>query len=182
MSDEKGRISWYCPDPRAIIPIESYKPSKSLRSTLNKQLFDIRINEQFEEVMRSCSKPRTDLDGVWISEEMIAVYCEFHKLGFAHSVEAFQDNVLVGGLYGVCLGGVFFGESMFSDVPNSSKVAFHALIQLLKSNKFELLDTQFMNDNVLRYGAIEIDRDDFLIRLSKGLSKSCAFSLDVLTK
>ena len=178
MSDETGRISWYCPDPRAIIPIESYKPSKSLRSTLNKQLFEIRINEQFEQVMRSCSKPRTDLDGVWISEEMIAVYCEFHKLGFAHSVEAFQDNVLVGGLYGVCLGGVFFGESMFSDVPNSSKVAFHALIQLLKSNKFELLDTQFMNDNVLRYGAIEIDRDDFLLRLSKGLSKSCNFTLD----
>ena len=178
MSDEKGRISWYCPDPRAIIPLHTYKPSKSLRSTLNKRLFEIRINEQFEQVMQSCSKPRTDLDGVWISEEMIAVYCELHKLGFAHSVEAFQDNVLVGGLYGVCLGGVFFGESMFSDVANSSKVAFHSLIQLLKSNNFELLDTQFMNDNVLRYGAIEIDRDDFLIRLSKGLSNSCIFSLD----
>lgn len=178
MSDGKGLISWYCPDPRAIIPLHTYKPSKSLRSTLNKRLFEIRINEQFEKVMRSCSKPRTDLDGVWISEEMIAVYDKLHKLGFAHSVEAYQDNVLVGGLYGVCLGGVFFGESMFSDVANSSKVAFHSLIQLLKSNNFELLDTQFMNDNVLRYGAIEIDKDDFLIRLSKGLSKSCIFSLD----
>ena len=177
MSDEKDRISWYCPDPRAIIPLETYKPSKSLRSTLNKQLFDIRINEQFEQVMRSCSKPRTDLDGVWISEEMIAVYCELHKLGFAHSVEVYVDNELVGGLYGPCLGGVFFGESMFSTVSNASKVAFHYLIQILKTNDFELLDTQFINDNVLRYGAIEISQHEFKKRLNKGLAKSCLFAM-----
>ena len=182
MSDEKGRISWYCPDPRAIIPLETYKPSKSLRSTLNKCVFEIRINEQFEEVMRSCSKPRTDLDGVWISEEMITVYCELHKLGFAHSVEAYQDDKLVGGLYGVCLGGVFYGESMFSAVSNSSKVAFHYLIQILVTNEFELLDSQFINENVLRYGAIEIRKEVFLKRLSKSIKKTCHFTLNKIDK
>ncbi len=178
MASKSGQIDWYCPNPRAIIPLETYKPSKSLRNTMNKNVFEIRINQQFEEVMRSCALPRSADDDTWISEEMIAVYTELHQLGYAHSVEAYVDNELVGGLYGACLGGVFFGESMFSTVSNASKVAFHNLIQILKTNDFELLDTQFMNDNVLRYGAIEIDRDDFLIRLSKGLSKSCNFTLD----
>jgi leucyl/phenylalanyl-tRNA--protein transferase len=127
--------------------------------------------------MRACSMPRSEDDGVWISEEMIMAYTELHRLGFAHSVEAYLDHQLVGGLYGVSIGGVFCGESMFSKVPNSSKVAFHYLIQILNANQFELLDTQFINDNVLRYGAIEISRDTYLRRLAKALKKNCKFEL-----
>jgi len=176
MADQHGEINWYCPGLRAIIPLENYKASKSLRSTLKKQTFEIRINQQFTHVMRACAAPRDFGYGVWISEEMIAVYSELNRLGYAHSVESYQNDVLVGGLYGVCLGGVFFGESMYSDVSNSSKVAFHYLIEILRKNNFELLDTQIINDNVLRYGAIEIKRAEFLKLLAKGLTKTCQFT------
>jgi leucyl/phenylalanyl-tRNA--protein transferase len=121
--------------------------------------------------------PRSAEDGAWISEEMILAYTELHRLGFAHSVEAYLDGTLVGGLYGIGIGAVFCGESMFSQLPNSSKVAFHYLIQILKTQKFELLDTQFINENVLRYGAIEISRATYLRRLAKALKKNCKFEL-----
>lgn len=176
-SQEYG-IQWHYPDPRAIIPLENYKPSKSLRPVLNRREFEIRIDTSFEEVMRECSKPRSEDDGVWISEEMIQVYTLAHRLGFAHSVESYRDGELVGGLYGICIGGVFFGESMFSKVPNSSKVAFHHLIQILVKNGFQLLDTQYMNDNVERYGAIEVPRDEFLRMLSQAIDLECRFTLE----
>lgn len=177
MADEQNGLQWFNPDPRAIIPIDTYKPAKSLRPVLNKGLFEIRVNANFEQVMRSCSMPRSTEDGVWISEEMILAYTELNRLGFAHSVEAYLDGDLVGGLYGISFGAVFCGESMFSKVPNSSKVAFHYLIQILKANQYELLDTQFVNDNVLRYGAIEISRPTYLRRLAKALKKNCKFEL-----
>jgi len=175
MADELGEIGWYCPNPRAIIPIENYKPSKSLRQTLRKNEFEIRIDSNFKSVMEFCSQPRGEDNGVWISNEMIEVYTKFHKLGFAHSVESYLDNELVGGLYGVAIGGVFFGESMFTRVSNASKVAFHSLIDILRLNEFELLDSQFINDNVKRYGAIEINRETFLESLSKSILKPCKF-------
>jgi leucyl/phenylalanyl-tRNA--protein transferase len=177
MADVQNGLQWYNPDPRAIIPLDTYKPAKSLRPILNKGLFEIRVDTQFEQVMRACSMPRSEDDGVWISEEMIVAYTELHRLGFAHSVEAYLDGQLVGGLYGVSIGAVFCGESMFSKVPNSSKVAFHYLIQVMNANQFELLDTQFINDNVLRYGAIEISRDTYLRRLAKALKKNRKFEL-----
>lgn len=177
MACEDNEIGWFCPDPRAIIPLENYKSSKSLRPILNKQLFEIRLNQQFEQVMRGCAKPRGEDNGVWISEEMIQVYVQMNQFGFAHSVEAYQNNELVGGLYGVALGGVFYGESMFSKVSNASKVAFHYLIDILKKNDFELLDTQFMNDNVKRYGAIEIPQNEFFTLLDKALQKKCSFRM-----
>ena len=175
MADRRGEISWYCPDPRAIIPIDTYRPSKSLRPILNRNVFEIRINQQFEQVMRHCALPRYRGDGVWISEEMIQAYSNLNQLGYAHSVEAYQNNELVGGLYGVQIGAVFFGESMFSLVSNSSKVAFHYLIEILRKNQFELLDTQFMNENVLRYGAIEISKNSFLDKLSNSILKDRVF-------
>ena len=177
MASEDNEIGWCCPDARAIIPIENYKASKSLRPILNKQLFEIRLNQQFEQVMRFCAAPRGEDNGVWISEEMIQVYVQMHQFGFAHSVEAYQNNELVGGLYGIALGGVFYGESMFSKVSNASKVAFHHLIEILKKNEYELLDTQFMNDNVKRYGAIEIPQDEFFKLLNQALQKECIFRL-----
>jgi leucyl/phenylalanyl-tRNA--protein transferase len=177
MADAQNGLQWYNPDPRAIIPLDTYKPAKSMRPILNKGIFEIRVNTNFEAVMRACSMPRSAEDGVWISEEMILAYAQLHRLGFAHSVEAYLDGTLVGGLYGIGIGAVFCGESMFSLLPNSSKVAFHYLIQILKTQKFELLDTQFINENVLRYGAIEISRATYLRRLAKALKKNCKFEL-----
>lgn len=175
MADANGEISWYAPDPRAIIPLENYKPSKSLRPILNRGQFDIRVNQDFREVMNQCAKPRFENDETWISDEIINVYCQLNTLGFAHSVEAYEDNKLVGGLYGVSIGAVFFGESMFHLVSNASKVAFHYLIEILKKRGFTLLDTQFINDNVLRYGAIEIPKDSYEAKLEEAISKKMTF-------
>jgi leucyl/phenylalanyl-tRNA--protein transferase len=175
MAEETGEIYWYSPDPRAIIPIDTYKPAKSLKSTINQKRFEIRVNTSFEEVMRNCALPRPSEPETWISEELIQAYTELHRMGLAHSVEAWQEGKLVGGLYGVALGAAFFGESMFSFVSNSSKVAFHYLIQILREQHFQLLDSQFMNDNVLRYGAIDIPRSDYKKRLAKALKTTCDF-------
>ncbi|PWJ60296.1 leucyl/phenylalanyl-tRNA--protein transferase [Dyadobacter jejuensis] len=179
MADADGTIHWYAPDPRAIIPIEQYKPSRSLRPILNKRVFDIRINTAFEAVMRGCALPRQhnddEEDGTWISEHIIEVYTQLHELGYAHSVEAWKDGQLVGGLYGVCIHGAFFGESMFTQISNASKVAFHYLIAILKANDFALLDTQFMNENVKRYGAIEIPRATYLSLLHDALQEPRRF-------
>lgn len=175
MAEEDGTIYWYSPDPRAIIPIESYKPSKSLRPVLNKRLFDIRVDVDFEGVMRGCAKPRAEEEGTWISEDIISAYSALHRMGYAHCVEARRDGKLVGGLYGVCINGAFFGESMFSVESNSSKVAFHYLIEILRRNNFLLLDTQFINNNVLRYGAIEIPKEEYMSRLGKAIQADRKF-------
>lgn len=177
MANDDGMIEWFCPNPRAIIPIESYKPSKSLRNVLNQKIFEIKINTNFEEVIKACSKPRFVGDGSWISDEMIKIYAELNKLGFAHSVEAYYEGELAGGLYGAQLGGVFYGESMFTKVSNASKVAFHFLMMILKNEGFELLDTQFMNSNVKRYGAIHIPRNRFLNMLQEAIFKDCSFKM-----
>jgi leucyl/phenylalanyl-tRNA---protein transferase len=166
---EDGEIYWYCPSPRAIIPIETYSCSKSLRPILNKNTFEIRINTDFEGVIRSCSKPRSEEDGVWISDQVAETYIALHKMGYAHSVEAYFEGKLAGGLYGVAIGSVFFGESMFYTVPNASKVAFHYLIERLRNRNFKLLDTQFINDNVARFGAIEISKTVFIKKLNKAI-------------
>ncbi|MCZ2478184.1 leucyl/phenylalanyl-tRNA--protein transferase [Aquirufa antheringensis] len=175
MAEETGEILWYSPDPRAIIPIQSYQPAKSLRPFINQKRFEIRIDTSFEQVMRNCALPRPTENETWISEEMIAAYTELHRMGLAHSVEAWQDGKLVGGLYGVALGAAFFGESMFSFVSNSSKIAFHYLVQILREQNYQLLDSQMMNDNVLRYGAVDIPRAAYLRRLAKALKSTCHF-------
>ena len=177
MADADGTLYWYAPDPRAIIPIDTYKPAKSLRPVLNRNQFEIRINTAFTEVMRACSKPRDEQDSVWISDEIIDAYTALHHMGMAHSVETYMNDRLVGGLYGVALGSVFFGESMFTEVSNASKVAFHYLILLLRQQRFTLLDTQFINDNVRRYGAIEIPKADYLKKLKAALRQKATFDL-----
>jgi leucyl/phenylalanyl-tRNA--protein transferase len=175
MSDATNQLYWYSPDPRAIIPLKSYKVQKSLRPIINKKVFEVRYNTDFEQVMRLCSQPRKDDPDTWISEEIINAYTNLHKLGMAYSVETYIDNRLVGGLYGVSIGAAFFGESMFHLVPNASKVAFHYLVQTLKRNDYRLLDTQFINDNVKRFGAIEISKAAYLLRLKVALSKKAKF-------
>lgn len=178
MADSDGTLYWYSPDPRAIIPIDTYKPSKSLRPILNKRMFEIRIDANFEGVMRGCASPRLDEENTWISQEIIDAYTELHRLGFAHSVETYIDNELVGGLYGVSIGSVFFGESMFHTVSNASKVAFHYLIENLRRKNYELLDTQFINDNVRRFGAIEIPKSEYVRLLKRGIAQKARFTDD----
>jgi leucyl/phenylalanyl-tRNA--protein transferase len=177
MAEADGTLYWYSPDPRAIIPIHTYKPSKSLRPVINRQHFEIRVDYNFEGVMRGCAAPRSTEEGTWISEEIISSYTELFRMGYAHSIEAYRNDRLVGGLYGVCISGAFFGESMFSLESNASKVAFHYLIQLLRSNDFQLLDTQFINDNVKRYGAVEIPRDAYLKLLKTALKAKREFNI-----
>mgnify|MGYP000079482137 CR=1 FL=1 len=176
MADADGTLYWYSPDPRAIIPIETYQPPKSLRPVLNKRKFEIRIDHRFEQVMRHCAAPRTQEEGTWISEDIIAAYSELHRLGMAHSIETYQDGELVGGLYGVAIGSVFFGESMFYKVTDASKVAFHALMEVLKKQQYLLLDTQFINDNVRRFGAIEIPKVEYMARLRKAIAVKARFT------
>jgi leucyl/phenylalanyl-tRNA---protein transferase len=175
MADTDGTLYWYSPEPRAIIPIESYSSPKSLRPILNKKIFDVRINTNFEAVMRHCAAPRKGDTETWISDEIVEAYCELNRMGLAFSIETYMNNDLVGGLYGVAMGAVFFGESMFYKVPDASKVAFHYLIENLKEKKYELLDTQFINDNVRRFGAIEIQRAEYIKMLKISLEKRCHF-------
>ena len=176
MADTDGTLYWYSPDPRAVIPIMTYKTPKSLRPVINKKTFEVRVNTNFENVMRNCAGARKGDSETWISEEIIEACCELNKSGLAYSVETYIDDRLVGGLYGVSIGGAFFGESMFYIVPDASKVAFHYLMKILKHQGFELLDTQFINDNVKRFGAVEIPRGEYVKALKDSLEKPCLFT------
>ncbi len=175
MADRDGVIRWYSADPRGIIPLEpgGFHVPQTLRAVLRKQKFDIRINTAFEQVMRACAECRPD--GTWISEELIRAYTGLHAIGFAHSVEAWQDNRLVGGLYGVSLGAAFFGESMFHRVTDASKVALVHLVERLRARGYELLDTQAGTQHLRRFGGIEIPVEQYLRRLHRALQKQCTF-------
>lgn len=170
-----GEIRWYLPKLRAIIPLHKFHISRSLRQVIKKNQFDIRLNMNFDAVIRTCASLREDLEGTWISEDIIRVYNDLHRLGYAHSVEAYQNDELAGGLYGVAIGGVFFGESMFYYKANASKVALFSLVDRLRQKGFELLDSQFMNENVRRFGAVEISHEDYLIRLEAAIYKPVSF-------
>ncbi|MBM2845412.1 MAG: aat [Bacteroidetes bacterium] len=172
MADHETRaISWYSPDPRAIIPLDKFPISRSLRHTINKHRFEVRLNTAFENVIRACA----DREETWISDEIITVYTELHRLGHAHSVESWLGGVLAGGLYGVAIGGAFFGESMFSRKADASKVALVFLVRHLQDRGFGLLDSQFINDHIRRFGAVEIRRSDYLARLRGALSLKTGF-------
>ncbi len=173
--DEAGEINWYSPERRAIIPIETYRSPRSLRQVVQRKVFEVRIDTAFEAVMRGCAAPRKGHVGTWISQEMIAAYAALHRAGFAHSVEAYHEGRLAGGLYGVAIGGAFFGESMFYHMSNASKVAFHVLMERLRARGYRLLDTQFMNDYVARLGAIEIPRATYLRRLKAAIAEAVWF-------
>ncbi len=168
---ETGHISWYSPDPRAILEIDAFSVSRSLRRTIQKKIFEVKFDTQFEEVMRACG----DRKETWISEEIVRSYVRLHEMGSAHSVEVWKEGKLAGGLYGVALGGAFFGESMFSSVPDASKVALVFLLAHLKERGYVLLDTQFMTPHLARFGATEIPREAYLTRLQDALRRDCTF-------
>jgi leucyl/phenylalanyl-tRNA--protein transferase len=166
-----GEIQWYSPDPRAIIPLESFNIPRSLQQVIRKHLFQIRINSMFEEVIRSCARR----EETWISEDIVQSYCRLHRMGYAHSVEAWKGNALRGGLYGVAIGGAFFGESMFSISRDASKVALVALVDRLKEKRFGLLDTQFITPHLARFGTFEIPREEYIKLLHRNINEKRSF-------
>lgn len=149
---ETGDIQWHRPDPRAVIPLDAVRISSSLRATVKKGRYSVTVNTAFHEVITACA----DRADCWITPSVIDVYTDLHQLGLAHSVESWHNGTLVGGLYGVALGGAFFGESMFSRMNDASKVSFVALVERLRERGFRLLDTQYINDFTASLGAIEI--------------------------
>jgi leucyl/phenylalanyl-tRNA--protein transferase len=169
-----GPISWFSPDPRAIIPIASFNTPRSLRKALKNQPCTITTDRAFSQVIRACAERGNDQE-TWISEEIIRVYSELHRLGYAHSIETWVRGRLEGGLYGVTIGAAFFGESMFSRTTNMSKFALVHLVERLKANNFLLLDTQIMNEHVRQFGAIEITRAAYLSLLARAISQPANF-------
>lgn len=172
MADPKtGKIGWFSPDPRAIFELDTFHIPRSLRLVIKKNLFEVRVNTRFEQVMRGCA----EREETWISEDIIRSYVELHRLGFAHSVESWSAGSLVGGLYGVAIGGAFFGESMFSRQQDASKVALVHLVERLKARGFELLDTQWITPHLKMFGAKEISREEYLKRLKHAIHLKCTF-------
>jgi leucyl/phenylalanyl-tRNA---protein transferase len=161
--DPDEPILWWAPPERMVVVPETYKIPKSIRNILNKNTFRVSRNTNFKSVILHCQNiPRKGQQGTWITDDIVASYTQLHEMGHAHSFEVWQNNQLVGGLYGVDLGHVFCGESMFSLVSNASKVAFVALILYLKTHHYQLLDCQLHNEHLELLGAFEIDRSDFM--------------------
>ena len=160
-------IMWWSPDPRTVLFPKALKISRSLRKTLRQGRFQISLDRNFDRVIRACALPRdeTGATGTWITSEMIDAYCELHHGGIAHSVEAWLDDKLVGGLYGVALGKVFFGESMFSEVSDASKVAFVYLAKQLQAWGYSMIDCQLPSQHLFSLGAQLIDRQAFLAKI-----------------
>ncbi len=177
MAVDDGEIRWYSPDPRGIIPLESFRVPSRLGRVIRAGTFQIELNRAFDAVIRACAETdRRDGDpGTWIDREIIDSYVELHRLGFAHSVEAWQDGRLVGGLYGVALGGAFFGESMFHGKRDASKVALAALVEHLRARGFLLLDIQWVTPHLEQFGAVEIPRPTYLEILEEAIAMEAAF-------
>jgi leucyl/phenylalanyl-tRNA--protein transferase len=172
MAMEDDSIAWFSPDPRAIIPLEDFHVPHGLRRIWRKKIFDIKIDNRFGEVIRACAK-RED---TWINREIIKSYERLHELGHAHSVEAWNKGKFAGGLYGVAIGGAFFGESMFHRERDASKIALVALVEHLRARKFALLDTQWLTPHLQQFGAIEISRNHYLRLLRSAVELPRKFS------
>lgn len=168
---EEGQpIIWHAPDPRFVLFPDKLKVSKSMRSILNQKKFDITYDTDFRNIIRQCQQTRRrGQKGTWITEEMLEAYCGLHQLGFAHSVEVRQAGQLVGGLYGISLGGIFFGESMFSKVSNASKAGFISLVRYLQKLGFTLIDCQVHTQHLESLGSEEIPRKEYMYLLEEGL-------------
>src|SRR5262249_49384753 len=163
MQDES--IQWFSPDPRAILPLEDFHVPHALRRLVRKKVFKTTMDTAFSKVIEACAK----LEDTWINLEIIESYTELHELGYAHSVEAWKEGRLAGGLYGVAVGGAFFGESMFHHVTDASKIALVALVEHLCARKFALLDTQWLTPHLQQFGGIEISREHYLRLLRRGV-------------
>lgn len=177
MGMDDGQIGWFSPDPRGVLPLEAFHVSRRLARVLRSGRFAVTIDRDFRRVMRECAADRDE--GTWINDEILDVYGQLHDRRLAHSVEVWADGALAGGLYGVCLGGAFFGESMFHRVTDASKVALASLVEHLQACGFLLLDTQWSTPFLETFGAVEIPRDEYLARLEAALGAPCRFDLTV---
>ena len=167
---EGDPILWWSPEPRLVLYPDEFKVSRSLNKVIKRGVFEVTMDRAFEKVITECARVRLEnQEGTWIVDEMVSAYCRLHASGFAHSVEAWRDGRLAGGLYGVSLGKCFFGESMFTRVTNASKVALVALVKYLKAIGFALIDCQIATAHLKRFGAREISRARFLDELDKAL-------------
>jgi leucyl/phenylalanyl-tRNA--protein transferase len=177
MAVDGGEVRWFSPDPRGIIPLDTFHVSRRLARVWRQGTFRIEIDSRFEEVIRACATATRggEEGGSWISDEIVESYVVLHEEGVAHSVEAWKGDRLVGGLYGVALGGAFFGESMFHRETDASKVALVALVERLRGRGYVLLDTQWTTPHLEQFGAIEIPRRDYLRRLDRALKLRCTF-------
>jgi leucyl/phenylalanyl-tRNA--protein transferase len=173
MADDDGRIRWYSPDPRGILPLDRFHVPRRLARTMRSGAFEVTTDRAFDAVIRACAADREE--GTWISEEIVATYTALHARGLAHSVEVWADGQLAGGLYGVSLRAAFFGESMFHLVTDASKVALAALVERLRSRRFRLLDVQWATPHLERFGAEEISRGAYLRLLKRALEADAAF-------
>ncbi|MBS0658120.1 MAG: leucyl/phenylalanyl-tRNA--protein transferase [Verrucomicrobia bacterium] len=173
MAMEDGEIGWFSPDPRGVLPLgeDRFHIPHGLARRLKRNPFEVRIDTAFREVMLGCA----ERNETWISPVILDSYCAVHQLGLAHSVECWREGRLVGGLYGVALGGAFFGESMFHRETDASKVALHALVQRLRERKFSLLDLQWTTPHLRQFGAIDISRAAYLKQLARALRDRRAF-------
>lgn len=169
--DRTGTVQWYSPDPRAHLPLDDVHVPHNLRRRIRKREFTVTSDQAFDRVIRACA----DRDRTWITPRIIRAYTQLHEQGVAHSVECWQDDTLAGGLYGVGLGGAFFGESMFFEISNASKVALIHLARQLRAGGFLLLDTQYSTEHLERFGVVEIPRDDYLDTLNDALDQNATW-------
>jgi leucyl/phenylalanyl-tRNA---protein transferase len=174
MAMDNGEIEWFSPDPRAIMPLDEFHVPHALRQLQRKNVFEIKIDTRFGEVIRACA----ERDDTWINAEIIESYTRLHELGHAHSIEAWSEGKLAGGLYGVAVGGAFFGESMFHRVRDASKIALVGLVERLCARKFSLLDTQWLTPHLQQFGAVEIPRAHYMHLLTRAVQARPKFSDD----
>lgn len=175
MAHEDGRIHWYSPDPRAILPLDRLHTSRSLLRHVHAGLYEVRFNTAFAEVIVACAASGPGREETWISDEIIEAYIWLHELGFAHSVETWSGEQLVGGLYGISLRGFFAGESMFSRRPDASKIALYYLVGRLRERGFKLLDVQFLTPHLASLGAIEVPQWQYRELLREALAVEARF-------
>ncbi|MFN2508000.1 MAG: leucyl/phenylalanyl-tRNA--protein transferase [Chthoniobacterales bacterium] len=172
MAMDDGAIEWFSPEPRGILPLDGFHVPHGLQRVLRKGGFEIRADTLFEHVIRRCAeRPET-----WINEEIIRSYIRLHELGWAHSVETWRDGKIAGGLYGVAIGGAFFGESMFQEITDASKVALCALVERLRRKRFVLLDTQWLTPHLEQFGGLEISRREYIYFLGRAVALSRSFT------
>ena len=170
MADPDGEIGWYAPDPRAVLPLDRFHVPKTLAKTVRQRVFEVAVDRDFEGTVRACAAPAPGREETWISDEIVAAYVALHRAGYAHSVECWRGGAFAGGLYGVALGGAFFGESMVSRQRDASKVALVALVDRLRAGGFGLLDTQMTTPHLARFGVVEVPRAEFERQLAVALA------------
>ena len=172
MAHDDPELFWFSPEERGVIPLDGFNIPRGLKRSMKTRDYIVTVDQDFDSVIRGCAKITQERDGTWINAPIIALYNALHEMGHAHSVEVWQAGVLIGGLYGISLGGAFFGESMFSRAPDASKIALVTLVALLREAGYQLLDTQYVNDHLKQFGVLAVPKADYMIKLENALSAS----------